>query len=600
MRNKILNKLVLPSIFFFSVAIQPQSLNEDFLQSLPSNLQEELMLSQSAEFDSKQLNLNPETRLKLMDESLSNIKQQISNLESRISSEQGDNQEDLIVFGSDFFTTFQSTFSPINVPNQSASYIIDVGDVLNFQILGTNSRTRDLQVGRDGFINVTSIGKIYVAGMSLNNAIEIIKNESRSRLSVEVSVTLSKMRDMSIMAIGNVNNPGIYTLSGGSNILSVLIAAGGISDKGSFRSITHKRNNQIVQVYDLYDLLIDGNFELEKPIRSGDVIIVEGVNKQVSISGGVNKPAIYELLDNENLNDLINFSLGLSPNAQTDQITFIQSDGSRIKNKLDNYLLDGVVSIFIPLYKPENLKTNTVKITGAVKKPGIYDFEDGEKLSKLIEKAGGYTTTAYVDAGKLFRRNVAEIEKEVFDRAYREIVNFLAANSALASQVQPGTLQATLAELKNAKPKGRLSAEFNLYKIKQDNNLDTVLLDGDIIDIPQYSSEVFVLGEIQNQGAYTYKPQSSIKDYVKQAGGYGRFADKDNIILIFPNGEAFNTRNSLGLLSMAGTSKDIIPGTIIYAARDIGKIEGINLAATVAPIVSSLALSLASLNSIND
>ena len=78
---------------------------------------------------------------------------------------------------------------------------------------------------------------------------------------------------MNILLIGNAQNPGMYTLQGGSTILSLLHMAGGISEKGSFRKIIHKRDNEIIQEIDLYDVLIK-EFRFKRPLRGGDVIII--------------------------------------------------------------------------------------------------------------------------------------------------------------------------------------------------------------------------------------------------------------------------------------------------------------------------------------
>ena len=99
--------------------------------------------------------------------------------------------------------------------------------------------------------------------------------------------------------VGSVNNPGIYRLNGASNPLSVLNAAGGISEGGSFRNISHKRSGKVLRTIDLYEILIKGNLAFGFSLRSGDSIVVNPKGKEVSISGGIANPAIYELLEKE-------------------------------------------------------------------------------------------------------------------------------------------------------------------------------------------------------------------------------------------------------------------------------------------------------------
>ena len=78
--------------------------------------------------------------------------------------------EDLKVYGSDFFNTFQTSFMPINEPNPDSGYMLDVGDVLQVQLVGPNEYIEELLINSDGSISLPDIGKIFIAGLSLNDA----------------------------------------------------------------------------------------------------------------------------------------------------------------------------------------------------------------------------------------------------------------------------------------------------------------------------------------------------------------------------------------------------------------------------------------------
>ena len=123
------------------------------------------------------------------------------------------------------------------------------------------------------------------------------------------------------------------------------------------------------------------------------------------------------------------------------------------------------------------------------------------------------------------------------------------------------------------------------------------MLEGDEIEIPYFSKEVFVIGEVQSPGAKNYLPGRNYQEYINSSGGLARFADKSKIMIVEPNGNAYLAADSNRLFSR---DRDLLPGTVIYAPRDLGKVDGISLASTLAPVVSSIAISLASLNSIND
>ena len=89
-----------------------------------------------------------------------------------------------------------------------------------------------------------------------------------------------------------------------------------------------------------------------------------------------------------------------------------------------------------------------------------------------------------------------------------------------------------------------------------------------------------------------------MQDYIDRSGGLTRYSSNDSIFIVSPNGETKKVHIN-GLRKYISQESDVYPGSVIYVPRHVGKIEGINYYATIAPIFSSLALSLASLNSIN-
>ncbi len=264
------------------------------------------------------------------------------------------------------------------------------------------------------------------------------------------------------------------------------------------------------------------------------------------------------------------------------------------------------VKKFIPIHgdafsmnsiEPSFVNQIKVQILGEVGIPGEYTLEKGTKLSELLTLAGGYTENAYTFAGALTRVSTKEVEQRINERIYQDMIKFIASNANAAQVAGGDSFALILNEFRNTKPVGRVTAEFDINKIKGNSNLDISLADGDRIVIPEYKSEVYVLGDVLNPGARLYKPNNSGRDYIEISGGHGKYAEKNRSIIIHPNGDAFLYNESIVSFRK---NVDIYPGTIIYVPREIGQLDGINYAAVVAPIFSSLALSLASLNSIND
>lgn len=597
-------KIFILFIFFLTNnIIHAQQLDESFLKSLPENLREDF-LEQSDNMDDEENIPSPETRINNLEEALEDAERILNNIKRDLDEEDSSVNNELKRVGDKFFQTFQSTFLPINQPNADSTYILDVGDQLTLQLIGQKSPTLNLKIKRNGAINIPDIGDIFLAGMSLQEASERIKqNVEQTFIGVKVFISLTELRDINVLIVGNVLKPGMYTLSGGSSPLSLLYAAGGIDINGSFREITHKRNNIALQNIDLYEVLLKGNFSFPHQLRSGDVLIVNPKLNEIRVSGGVSIPGIYELIQGETLSDILDYS-GYRPSSSLSAIQIQRFSDNRFESievdstNYENFLLQDSDAIKISVIRPEFNKAKTVKITGEVKVPGTYTVQDNARLSDIIKLAGAYTENAYPLGGVFTRRSVRAKENDLKEKGYDELVRFLIANQ---NNTSSDSLITLLALLKDFEPSGRIITEFELSKLESDIHRDRLLLDGDEIHIPSFVNEVFVFGEVINPTGTNYQSSKSVKDYIRSAGGISRSADKSRIILISPNGEAINIEefNLFGKFSNA-QNLQVLPGSVIYIPRHVGKVDGINLAGALAPIISSFAISVASLNSINN
>lgn len=591
----------------FNIQSQEQ-LNEDFLKSLPEDVRTDFIREMGEQNEVKDEIYNaPKTSIDTLESNLQKIQLQLKQIERSIEAKSDTDGLNLKRFGPDFFNTFQSTFMPVNEPNFTNDYIVDFGDTLKVQMVGQKSETLSLVVQQDGSITVPEVESIYVSGRSLKEAGEIIQSTlEQAFIGIKTYTTLTNMRNISLLVIGNVNNPGVYTYNGGTSVLSVLNGASGIAENGSFRSIQIKRNNLVIDTIDLYDVLINGNLKFQHGLRSGDAVIVSPKRGEVSISGGVNNPGIYELKDlKEPLSTILSFAGGLVPGNQGKVVIErkVGTDKQYIDiplSKIDEIDVDFGDDIKVPMYSSSSNPIHTIEIVGEVMFPGKYSIVDGETLSSMIRRAGGFTSNAFEFGGVLIRENAKKIEREINERIYQDMIKFIATSANAKDIVSGGggTLPMILSEFKNVKPIGRVTADFDLSKIDKNDDLDTALQHGDKIYIPPFSQEIYVLGEVLTPGARLYKQNAKVKDYVKKSGGLGIYGDKKRVVVISPNGDSFLWTSGLG--SFFKEEFDIIPGTVIYVPREIGKVDGLNYAAAVAPIFSSLALSLASLNSISD
>ena len=582
-------------------------LSEEFLEGLPPSVREEIDIKNQVN-DEKEIEdlFRSETSLEKNKIILNKLRDQLVALEKRFSDSDTKNIQALERFGSSFFKTIQSSFMPINIPNLSGEYILDVGDQLNIILSGdSRSVVESLEIQRDGSILIPKYGKVSLVGLSLNQAEKSVSEYFLTKApSVEPAIQLSRLRDVQILILGNIVSPGIYTMSAGSNVLSALNVAGGINEKGSYRRIEHKRNGQIINVVDLYDLLIKGNFDYSNQFRSGDVLLVQSSYKNIPISGAVANEGIFELLPGEKLMDAINFAGGLTEDyLGYGSLLIKRSDlrGSRYVNILDSDYEDTILeprdSVLVPSFKNEIDSAKVVHISGRVKNPGSYFITEGETLSNVIKRAGGYTSDAYIYGAALFREDALNKQMQYAQLNYSDTVNFIISNIGRpGASVNSSSLDLLAEELRSQTPNGRIITDFDYDKISNGEN-DIRLMNNDRIVIPSVQKVVYAFGDFRNPSNVKYDPKLSVSDYIKLSGGLKESSYKD-IIVIDPDGRA-NIYNSSSF-NLFDKDIDLYPGSIIYAPRDIGKLTGVQYASTVAPILSSLAISLASLNSISD
>ena len=599
-------KLLLLSIV--AVSISAQELDPDFLDSLPDDIRKDIQETNQRKLDGTEEKYSPyiyssklakaETFLKLKDR----LEKDLLEMERRLNSDSSfDMSEDLIIYGSDFFNTFQTSFMPINEPNPDSGYMLDVGDVLQVQLVGTNENNIDeLLINADGSITLEDIGEIVIAGLSLNDASQLIKSKVNSSfIGTEAFINLIEIRDVNILVTGNAVNPGIYTLTGNSNILQALLAAGGISEFGSLREINLIRDDVIVETLDIYDLLIEGKYSIKKRLRSGDVVFVEPRKNIVTIAGAVNRPAKYEALDDQKLISIIEYANGINRTADLENISLERMvDGSleTIAVPNDSYfeaidVQDGD-SIYIREYPYRQ-----AQISGAVLKPGSYTMAAGQTISDLIEKAGGYTQNAY-QFGAIYlnedAKKVNELSKEIL---YQEFLDSIIA----ASQQNIGDLTPVVKlteDIKNTSPNGRVvinllnDASIDLYTIKE----------GDELFVPERNNVVYVYGEISSEGAVMYSDNQDVEFFVEKSGGYKKFADNESIYILHPNGESQLYRSKRSIFERSPKSEiRIYPGSIIFVPRELDDSAPRRLAAQAyVSLLGNLGLTLASLSAISN
>ncbi len=505
-------------------------------------------------------------------------------------------------FGSNVFQSMQTTLMPINEPNFDGSYILDFGDIIELQLVGQESSLTKIPIKRDGSINIRDLGKLFIAGLSLDEATDLIKAKiNQTFIGTEGFVSLVNVRDIQVILSGNVFNPGIYTLNGNSNIFHALTVSGGPSDDGSFRKIDLIRENEVVESIDLYDTFIFGKSSFDKRLRSGDTIFINPVANVVTASGAFKRPGIYELLESENLSSLLLFTNGLSAFADKNNMSLQRIENGEIKPfKIDNLNeLDSIEAKDADNFFIRSHPFRRVTINGAVLNPGTYLMNDGDTIEDVIIKSGGFMENAYPFGGVYENESTREINARANELLYEKFLeNILEVSTqGEGSGEQISSLVNLFSELKNSSTSGRIIVNFEDKK----STSNTPVRDGDLITIPEDIGQVFLYGELSSQGAADYEEGKDLEYYINKVGGLNKFADPESIYVYLPNGESYQYKKNRNLFQSQPDMISIYSGTIIYVPRKIND-EYFNRlrAQAYASIFSSLGVSLASISVLKD
>lgn len=509
-------------------------------------------------------------------------------------------------FGVNIFDMMQTTLMPLNEPNFDSSYVLDFGDVLEVQTLGQRGFVTQVEIKRDGSVSIPQIGKLYVAGLSLEDATKKIQQKiGETSIGVESFVTLVNVRDIQVIVAGNVFNPGPYILNGNSNVFHALTISGGPSDMGSFREIELVRDNKVIEVIDLYDTFIFGKSSFNKRLRSGDIVFVKPVQNLVSVIGGVKRPFVYELKETDSLDTVISFANGLSADADISDINLYRL----IDGKVEDIDVEGIDALksFSPVDNDRlvirRFSFRSIEILGAVNNPGTYIVNEGEGLLDLIPRAGGYSSNAYPFGGVLENLNTEKINQMAADELYKSFLDNLSNLSGKASSGSAvegaASTRLIMEELKNSPVSGRVSAEFDLSALEEDPTKDVVLQDGDRIMIPEFVNQVYIFGEVSSEGTVRFESGQPVSFYIEKKGGFSSFADERNVFVLNPNGETFKI--SKNVFKRQGRDIGIYPGSVIFVPRGLN--DGFLITETAqayAAILGNIGVSLASISVLKD
>lgn len=281
-----------------------------------------------------------------------------------------------------------------------SDYMLGPGDQLVIEYWGSSSQRIQSSVDREGRIVLPEAGPVLVAGRTLAEAQDLIQKALVHQFrDVSVSVSLGRLKTVRAYVVGDVKNPGAYDISSLSTALSALLAAGGPTDTGSFRTVKHYRGKKLLAEIDLYELMLKGVTTVQGRIESGDSILVPPTGPQVTVAGMVRRPAIYEIRGEQTLDQVLDLAGGVLVSGELGRIKVerIQAHERKVMLSVglanaddpdgmpDSFkrfaVMDGDIITITPILPYSD---KTLYLQGHVFRPGKYPYRDGIKVTDII------------------------------------------------------------------------------------------------------------------------------------------------------------------------------------------------------------------------
>jgi len=590
--------------------------------------------------------------------------------------------EPVTQFGYDLFKKSASSFLPTSqedVPVNS-DYIIGPGDTFNITIWGVSEGIFKVSVNQNGEIVLPKVGVVNVAGLSYGQLKPFVESQlNKFYEGINVGITFGTLKTLRIYVVGEVKQPGSYSLNSLSTAYAALFAAGGPTKQGSMRDIKILRNGRAVATIDLYKFLLKGDSSQDRQLQSGDTVFVPVIGDVAAVVGAVKRPAIYEIKGQADLVDVLWLAGGVNAATYLNRVQIERMVAHQKKIVMDEQVaaLSEKVQMGIPIRDLDIIKVfsvyasieNKVLLRGEVKYPGSYEYKEGmrlldvlsknsfktagipqievvraaapgssktniypidyqklfvekdsayniylepldeisvflperkdesvtlkgefkrpgkyalmlgERISSVIERAGGFTDYAYIYGAILTRPSIKSIQQENYMdliskleidllRKERELGNGMVAQQSISMKEETYSKTKQIIDyLKKKTFKGRVIVNLDdLSKLKGSKN-DVELEDGDEVLVPKVPKSVVVLGEVYNPTAVSYIAGLRVRDYLSSVGGTTSTADNGGIYILRANGSVVSQRQGKDVVAMG-----LYPGDSILVPEKLDSV----------------------------
>src|SRR6266568_3319760 len=394
-----------------------------------------------------------------------------------------------------------------------------------------------------------------------------------------------------VTVTGEVRDPGDHVANGATYLRDAIFLAGNLSPDAQMDDVQvfRKTGNGKVQVI---------NANLRKAIAgdSRENILLEPQDRvfihkdvlrldppTVEVQGEVARPGKYPLGAHMTATELVRIAGGLKRSAYTERAELTRYSIERGENIEGEHIpiaigsaLSGEPDVDMRLHPGDVLTIRqvagwkdigaTIKVEGEVVHPGTYGIQEGERLSDVIARAGGFRADAYPYAAIFERLQVRELEEKnraqlISDAKDQGGAFGATADDPLAKEASLTQWRDTLHKLQTVPPVGRMVIHISSSKSWTHSPADVQVRAGDSIYVPKKPNFVMVQGAVYNATGISFRPGKSARWYLHQAGGPTSAADKKNMFVVRADGTV--TGGRAGVFSGGALDAAMQPGDMI-------------------------------------
>jgi protein involved in polysaccharide export with SLBB domain len=402
---------------------------------------------------------------------------------------------------------------------------------------------------------------------------------------------------------GHIYRPGTYPYKDGMTINDLVHSYQDVlpepSDHAELVRLASPDYRPQVTIFSLSEAMVGNNSFHLQPF---DTVRIFGRyeidSPKVSIEGEVLRPGEFPMSQGMTLADLVRMAGGFKRSAYRDEAdlsSYVIQDGQKV---LVNHsvvavekAIDGDKSADIVL-KPGNVVSirrlagwqdigASVTINGEVEHAGSYGIEQGERLSSVLKRTGGFRESAYPAAAVLERVQVRELAEQARQQMIQRIETtpIESKSGALSTLDQANAQQAlqqqqraqVLATLRSRPASGRLVINISPDIGKWENtSADIVMRAGDTLVIPKRPNFVIVSGQVYNPTAISYVPGRDLGWYLRKAGGATPYGNKKYIYVLRADGSVVVPREAESIwMGRNFMSIRMQPGDTIFVPEKI-------------------------------